>query len=129
MDRTDLATWLDAYRHAWTTDDATEIAALFTESATYSPWPFSAPWEGRDRIVAKWIERGDSRRPWEFEHEILAVEGDTGVVRGLTTYPAHGDEAQEVYANIWLVRLEPDGRAREFAEWWVEKPAPATQEG
>jgi hypothetical protein len=81
------------------------------------------PWEGRDRIVEKWIDRGDAKRQWEFEHEILAVEGDTGVVRGLTHYPAQGEEAEEIYSNIWLIRLDPDGRAREFAEWWVEKPA------
>ena len=123
MDRSDLSTWLDAYRHAWTTDDPADIGALFTEDATYSPWPFSKPWAGRDRIIEKWIERGDSRRTWEFEHEILAVEGDVGMVKGLTTYPAQGDEPEGVYANIWLVRLDSDGRAREFAEWWVEKPS------
>src|SRR5512135_1855695 len=118
MERSDLAAWLDAYRHAWTTDDPADIAALFTEEATYSPWPFSTPWIGRDVIVAKWIARGDSQRTWQFEHEILAVDGDTGVVRGLTTYPAQGDDPEGIYSNIWLIRLEPDGRAREFAEWW-----------
>jgi ketosteroid isomerase-like protein len=124
MDRTHLATWLDAYRHAWSTDYPADIAALFTEDATYSPWPFSAGWSGRDRIVEKWVERGDSKRTWEFEHEILAVDGDTAIVRGLTTYPAQGDEPEGIYSNIWLIRLEPDGRARQFAEWWVEKPSP-----
>lgn len=123
MDRTDLEAWLAAYRRAWTSDDPADITALFTEDATYSPWPFSNSWEGRDRIVEKWIDRGDAKRQWEFEHEILAVEGDTGVVRGLTHYPAQGEEAEEIYSNIWLIRLDPDGRAREFAEWWVEKPA------
>ena len=45
------------------------------------------------------------------------------MVRGLTTYPAHGDEPAETYSNIWLIRLNSDGRAREFAEWWIEKPS------
>jgi hypothetical protein len=124
MTRADFEQWLERYRAAWTTDDPQQIGDLFTEEATYSPWPFSKPWEGREAIVAKWIERGDSKDPWRFESELLAVEGDTGVVKGLTTYPAHDDEAEDAYSNIWVIRLEPDGRARSFAEWWIQRPKP-----
>ena len=123
-DRAAVESWLAAYRHAWETDDPDNVAALFTEDATYSPWPFGKSWEGRDTIVAKWIERGDSKNPWRFDSEVLAVEGDTGVIKGLTTYPAHDDEPEEAYSNIWLVQLAPDGRARSFAEWWVQRPKP-----
>jgi uncharacterized protein (TIGR02246 family) len=123
-ERAAIEGWLVAYRHAWGTDDPDDVAALFTEDATYSPWPFSKPWVGRDAIVAKWVERGDSKDPWSFDGEVLAVEGDTGVIKGLTTYPAHDDEAEDAYSNIWVVRLAPDGRARSFAEWWVQRPKP-----
>lgn len=121
-DRAAIESWLSAYRHAWETDDPDDVAALFTEDATYSPWPFSKSWEGRDTIVAKWIERGDSKNPWRFESEVLAVDGDTSVIKGLTTYPAHDEEAEDAYSNIWVVQLAPDGRARSFAEWWVQRP-------
>jgi hypothetical protein len=30
-----------------------------------------------------------------------------------------------MFANVWLVRFAPDGRAREFSEWWVERPRPS----
>jgi len=123
-DRSAIESWLSAYRRAWETDDPDDVAALFTEDATYSPWPFSKSWEGRDTIVAKWIERGDSKNPWRFDSEVLAVEGDTGVIKGLTTYPAHDDEPEDAYSNIWVVQLAPDGRARSFAEWWVQRPKP-----
>lgn len=125
MTRTDFDKWLDSYRQAWKTDDPEQIGALFTEDASYSPSPFSEPWLGRDAIVAKWIDRGDSQNEYRFESEWLAVEGNTGVLRGLTTYPAHDDEPESVYSNIWLISLAPDGRARSFAEWWVERPQPA----
>ena len=124
QDRAAVESWLAGYRRAWQTDDPGDITALFTDDASYSPWPFSTPWQGRDQIVAKWIERGDSKDPWRFESEILAVEGDTGVIKGLTTYPAHDNEAEDVYSNIWVVQLAPDGRARSFAEWWIQKPKP-----
>jgi len=75
--------------------------------------------------VAEWIDRGDAENEWRFESEILAVESETAVIRGLTTYPAHDDQPEGVYSNIWVVKLAADGRARSFAEWWVERPAPA----
>ena len=125
MSRADFEHWLADYRDAWATDDPAQVGALFTEDATYSPSPFSKAWEGREAIVANWIERGDSQNPWQFESELLAIEGDTGVLRGLTTYPARGDEKEEVYSNIWVIRLARDGRARSFAEWWVQRPDPA----
>lgn len=124
MTRADFEQWLERYRAAWTTDDPQQIGALFTEDATYSPWPFSKPWEGREAIVGKWVERGDSKDPWRFDSELVAVEGDTGVVKGLTTYPAHDDQPEDAYSNIWVIRLEPDGRARSFAEWWIQRPKP-----
>jgi len=55
-------------------------------------------------------------------HEILAVEGDTAVIQGWTSYgPRDGDPPKD-YANIWLVRFADDGRASRFAELWVERP-------
>ena len=125
MTRTDIENWLDGYRQAWRTDDPDQIGALFTEDATYAPWPFSKPWQGREAIVTKWVERGDSQSAWQFESELLAVDGDTGVIRGLTTYPAADGEAEAVFSNIWVIRLAPDGRANYFAEWWVQRPDPA----
>ena len=125
MSRADFEHWLSDYRDAWSTDDPAQVGALFTDDATYSPSPFSKPWEGREAIVANWIERGDSRNQWQFDSELLAIEGDTGVLRGQTTYPGHGEEKEEVYSNIWVIRLARDGRARSFAEWWVQKPDPA----
>jgi uncharacterized protein (TIGR02246 family) len=122
--RKNFEEWLERYRAAWATDDPEQIGALFTEDAVYAPRPYGEPWEGRDTIVAKWIELGDSNVVWQFQGEVLAVEGDTGVVRGLTSYAAHDTEPEEVYSNIWVVKLAPDGRATSFAEWWVQLPKP-----
>lgn len=123
--RAALESWLAGYVRAWESDDPTDIAALFTEDATYLTHPFREPWRSRDTIVANWIERGDSGGgAWAFEHEILAVDGPVGVVRGLTTYPATETGPEAVYSNIWLINLAPDGRARSFAEWWVQRPKP-----
>lgn len=125
MTRTDFENWLEAYRQAWRTDDPDQIGALFAEDATYAPWPFGKPWQGREAIVAKWVERGDSKAAWQFESELLAVDGDTGVIRGQTTYPAADDQPEAVFSNIWVIRLAADGRVSSFAEWWVQRPEAA----
>jgi hypothetical protein len=120
MDRAGVEAWMVQYRKAWSSDDPQEIAALFTEDATYSPYPWPREknrWEGRDIIVERWIGHGDSKLRWRFEHEILAVDRDTAVIEGWTDYD------DEAYANVWLIRFADDGRAREFREWWVQKPA------
>jgi uncharacterized protein (TIGR02246 family) len=126
MDRAGVEHWMEGYLRAWRSDDPDEIAALFTEDAAYAPFPWPRKgvrfWEGRDLIVEKWLGHGDSKVDWRFDHTILAVEGDTAVIEGWTTYPPTDDEPEEAYANIWLVRFADDGRAREFAEWWVERP-------
>ena len=121
-DRAAVESWVAAYRQAWASDDPADIAALFTDDATYSPSPFSESWRGRDAIVAEWIQRGDSGSPWAFEHEILAADGPVGVIQGLTTYGATDKNPETVYGNIWIVTLAPDGRASSFAEWWMQQP-------
>lgn len=126
MDREGVERWIEGYRRAWATDDAADIGALFTDDATYSPFPWPREknaWHGRDTIVQRWQGHGDSKIGWRFEHEILAVEGDTAVIEGWTSYDrGEGEPWEEAYANIWLVRFADDGRARQFAEWWVERP-------
>jgi len=125
MDRAGVERWIEAYRKAWKSDDRQDIAALFTEDATYSPFPWPRErnrWEGRDLIIERWLGHGDSKLGWRFEHEILAVDGDTAVIEGWTHYDAIGDDPEEDYANVWLVRFADDGRAREFREWWVQRP-------
>jgi uncharacterized protein (TIGR02246 family) len=123
MDRAGVDRWLKGYLKAWKSDAPEDIAALFSEDASYSPHPFSSHvWQGRNEIVQQWIERGDSGASWDFRSEIVAVEGDAAVIEGWTTYHATASDAETAFANVWVVRFAPDGRAREFSEWWVERP-------
>lgn len=126
MDRPAVERWIEGYRRAWASDAPDDVAALFTQDATYKPYPWrreAVGWRGRDEIVAKWVGRGDSKIGWRFDHEIVAVEGDTAVIEGWTYYDrGEGEPWEEAYANIWLVRFDDDGKARQFQEWWVQKP-------
>lgn len=128
MDRPAVERWIADYRRAWASDAPDDIAALFTEDVTYSPYPWPREdnaWRGRDLVIRKWTERGDSGAGWRFDHEILAVDDDTAVIEGWTYYdPTDETPYEDAYANIWVVRFAPDGRARSFAEYWVQRPVP-----
>jgi ketosteroid isomerase-like protein len=115
MKRADFETWIQGYIKAWTSNDPADIAALFTEDAVYYRLAFTEPWIGREAILKGWDEHKDQPSEWEFEYDWLAIEGETGVLRGLSTY------GQSVYSNIWLIKLDEKGRCYEFREWWVKK--------
>jgi ketosteroid isomerase-like protein len=119
-DRAAVGAWMDGYLKAWSSNEPADIESLFTPDAIYRPTPHSAGWRGRDAIVAGWLDRKDDPGTWSFEHTILAVDGDVAVVKGRTVY----SDPPLDYSNLWVLRLEPDGRCREYVEWWVDRNAP-----
>jgi len=109
--------WLDSYLIAWASNDPDDIRVLFTEDATYAGGPFDPdPWVGREGIVTGWIEHKDEPGTWSFEGTPLAYTDGIAVIQGLTEY-TEGD----TYANLWVLRLEEDGRASSFVEWFIER--------
>ncbi len=109
--------WIAGYRRAWESNDSDDIARLFTEDARYYTAPFRDPWQGRDDIVARWIEIKDEPSEWTFRSELLGISDDLGFVRGWTTYT----DQKHPLSNLWVIRLAPDGRCSEFTEWWMEE--------
>ena len=121
IDEARIREWLAAYRHAWSTDDTAEIAELFSEGVLYFTAPYREPLEGVEAVTAFWIGENEGGIPWSFEYQVLAQEGDLFVVRAVTTYPEGTSDAEgpETFHNLWLVRLDEDGRASEFVEYFM----------
>ena len=117
MDRDGIRDWVDRYVEAWNTNEPRDIESLFAEGAVYLTGPFDEPWEGRDEIVERWLARPDEPGDTTFEYEVIAVDGDLGVVEGVTRYKSTG----EVFGNIWLIRLDDGGRCTRYTEYWMEK--------
>jgi ketosteroid isomerase-like protein len=106
--------WVERYVHAWASNDAADIEALFTEDARYFTAPYRAPYSGHDEIVRWWLERAQEPGTWTFRHEVLAVQGDLAFVQGWTT-----EQGDDDAWNLWIVRFDEEGRASEFVEWWM----------
>lgn len=117
MTNRDVASaWVEGYRRAWESNDPADIRAIFTEDAIYHGSPHDpSPGIGIEAIVANWLEGRDEPGTTTFEWEVVAVDGDIAVVRGVSTYP------DTVYDNLWVVRIADDGRASEFTDWWVAR--------
>ena len=116
MDEASVRDWVDRYVHAWGTNDPEDIAALFTDDARYLTAPHREPWTGPDEIVRGWLGRKDDQGDWSFDYDVLAVTPELAFVRGLTEYRSQAAS----FSNLWVLRLEEDGRCSEFTEWWME---------
>ena len=109
--------WVEAYRRAWESNDPDDIRALFTDDAEYRTDPWREPWRGHDEIVAGWLEHADEADDTTFEWSPLAITDEVSIVQGTTVYASTGT----TYSNLWVVRLDEDGRARAFTEWWMDQ--------
>ncbi len=102
------------YERAWRTPGTDALAELFTEDASYSQGPYREPVRGLAAIAAMWeAERDGPDEVFTMAGEVVAVDGDTGVVRVEVRY---GEPVRE-YRDLWIVRFADDGRCRQFEEW------------
>ena len=116
---TDLAAvqgWIAGYQRAWESERARGHRRALQRDARYWTAPFRDPWQGRDAIVAGWLDRKDEPGSATFTWHPVVITGDVAVVQGTTTY------ADETFSNLWVLRLDADGRCREFTEWWMQHP-------
>jgi uncharacterized protein (TIGR02246 family) len=113
-----LRTFVEGYVRAWNSNDPAEIGALFTQDAAYYTEPYSQPWRGRDEIVRQWLDHRDEPGETEFRWQPLTVGPDVAVVQGETFYRT----PPRTYSNLWVIRLDAEGRCSEFTEWWMRHP-------
>jgi ketosteroid isomerase-like protein len=114
MDRDHVTAWVHRYERLWRTAGTSGLAELFTDDASYSTEPYREPLRGLDAIGEMWeAERDGPDEVFTMTSEIVAVDGDTGVVRVEVHY---GDPPHD-YRDLWIMRFAGDGRCRHFEEW------------
>ena len=115
MERDQVMAWVARYERAWRTAGTDVLAELFTEDATYSQGPYREPVRGRPAIALMWdAERAGPDEAFTMDSEVVAVDGDTGVVRVEVRY---GRPDKEQFRDLWIMRFAEDGRCRHFEEW------------
>jgi len=58
--------------------------------------------------------REGAAEPFTMTSEIVAVDGDTAVVRVEVHY---AEPTAQEYRDLWVMRFAPDRRCREYEEW------------
>ncbi len=120
MNADDVSRWLAAYVEAWKSYDPESIGALFSDRVTYRYYPHEEPLQGRDAVVASWLEERDDAGTYDADYRPVAIEGEAAVATGSSTYYAEpGGEIDRVYDNCFLIRFDGQGRCRDFTEWYV----------
>jgi hypothetical protein len=115
LDRRQLELWIAAYEAAWRAEGTSALGELFAPEASYSTGPYERPHLGVESITRMWESERDSHdEVFNLHAEVIAVEADTGVVRTAVHYEA---PRQQEYRNLWIVRLDEEGRCVHFEEW------------
>lgn len=124
MDKERLQHWLDGYIEAWRTYEPDRIRTLFTDDIQYRYHPHDKPVRGIDALVASWLEDRDDPETWRASYEPFAVDDDTAVATGTSTYLTPEGGIDRVYHNAYVMRFDPDDRCSSFTEWFMLEPKP-----
>jgi ketosteroid isomerase-like protein len=124
MTHDEVAKWLERYVEAWHSYGREQIGDLFSEDAECRYYPYEEPpRRGREAIVESWFEGKDEPGTFEAEYRPVAVDGQTVVATGRSSYRDEpGGEIKRVYYNCFVMRFDDDGRCAEFTEWFMLQP-------
>jgi ketosteroid isomerase-like protein len=115
MERERVVAWVGEYERQWRTPGTAGLAGIFTPNATYLQAPFREPVVGLPAIQRMWEdERDGPREEFEMAFAVLAVEGDTAVVR---VHVRYGPPVDQEWLDLWVIRYAEDGRCQAFEEW------------
>ena len=121
VDHDAVRRWVGRYEEVWRTPGTDALRELFTEDAEYFTGPWADPVRGLADIATFWdAERDGPDEPFTMTSEVVAVDGDTAVVRVEVEYG--GAKAQQRWRDLWVARFAADDRCEHFEEWPIAPP-------
>jgi hypothetical protein len=115
VSRAQVESWVDAYESAWRTEGTEALDQLFAREADYSTGPYERAHLGLGAIKEMWeAERQGHDETFTMHREIVAVDGDTAVVRVTVHYE---EPRQQEYRDLCVIRFDGEGRCVHFEEW------------
>ena len=124
MERAQVSAWVRLYERAWRTAGTDALREVFTEDAVYSQGPYEVPRRGMAEIAQMWeATRDGPGEVFRMTHEVVAVDGDTAVVRVEVFY---GEPVHQEYRDLWVMRFAADGRCSAYEEWPFAPRQPIT---
>ena len=113
MDRSGVERWLADYERLWRTPGVDHLGELFTADAAYRASPYESALTG-DALAQFWdAERVSADEAFDMRSDIVALDGNTAVVRVEVDYLTTGNR----WRDLWIIEFADDGRCRGFEEW------------
>jgi hypothetical protein len=112
-----LDEWMDLYVAAWSSNEAEDIAALFSPEAVYDPQTADGELHGREEIVDWWQDIDDHPDNWDFEWVLLVETDDLAVVTATTRY----FDPPASYRNLFVIKFDANDLCHDFTEWYIEE--------
>jgi ketosteroid isomerase-like protein len=123
VDKAQVSDWLRRYVEAWKSYDRSDIGALFSNDVEYRFHPYDDPTRGRDTVIESWFgDNKDDPGTYNGEYEPVAVDGNTAVAVGTSTYLDASGSVSRVYDNCFIMQFDDDGRCRSFIEYYMKRP-------
>jgi ketosteroid isomerase-like protein len=113
-----VESWLARYERAWEARDAGLAADLFSENASYTEMPLAPPMVGRAAIRDYWTTVTADQREIEFESQVLAVDGNTGVAHWHAEFKLESSGARVTLDGVFVLTFDSSGRCESLREWW-----------
>src|ERR1700760_685591 len=105
-DRALVSRWIAGYEAAWRSAGTGHLAELFTSDVVYRQSPYEAPVIGLEAVGRMWeAERDGPDEGFTLATDILAVDGDTAVVRA----EVHYAQPEQEYRDLWVIQLADGG--------------------
>lgn len=115
MDRAAVERWVADYERLWRTPGTDRLAELFAPDASYLPSPWARPVAGLEALARFWdAERAGPDEEFTMSSDVVAVDGETAVVRVFVEYGAPRGQS---WRDLWVLRFAQDGRCASFEEW------------
>ena len=113
-----LEAWLASYGAAWEMRDADAAARIFTADATYREMPFEAPKAGRAGIREYWAGVTADQRDVQFDSNVIAVNGNTGVAHWSAKFKLASSGATVELDGVFVLEFDASGLCSGLREWW-----------
>ena len=115
MNHSTINNWVKGYVDAWRSPGTVKLASLFTNDLSYRVSPWKKPLSGLEELAAFWENsRSGPDEKFEFQNEIIAVEGRTAVVMITVSYE---QDEPDRWRDLWVLRFDEQDLCCSFEEW------------
>ena len=110
--------WMETYGKASADNDPQASSELFAQNAKYYETPFAEPMIGREVIFQYWNNGAQNLKDKESTFEILAVNGNLGIVLWQSKFTVIESEKRFTLDCLFVVDFGDEGLSQTFREWW-----------